>query len=75
MDETYACSMHFDEPDVHLSQVVGQTRNDGMELISIKLVDQEGASVFHSFPIPVALAIAHKMMVLGMESQAVGLRT
>ena len=74
MEDAYACSMYFQEPDVHLSQVVGQTRNDGMNLISIELVDKDGASVFHSFPIPVAQAIAHKMMVLAMESQVAGLR-
>lgn len=74
MDGAYSCSMYFDEPDVHLSQVVGQSRNDGMDLISIELVNSEGVSVFHSFPIPVALAIAHKMMVLGLESQAAEVR-
>lgn len=74
MEDTYECSMHFDEPEVHLSQVIGQSRNDGMELISIGLKTQDGAPVFHSFPVAVALSMAHKMMVLGIESQAAEVR-
>jgi hypothetical protein len=43
---------------------------DGTELVTIEITNMDGSSTFQNFPIPVALAISDRMMVLCMESQA-----
>lgn len=74
MEDTYECTMHFDAPEIYTSQVVGQSKIDGMKIISLELAGKDGVVSHHSFPVSVALAIAHQMMVLGIELQAAEVR-
>jgi hypothetical protein len=61
--------IHSSIPEVYLSQIVGAHSMDGTELITIEMVNADGSVVYQNFPIPIAMAISDKMMMLCIESQ------
>lgn len=63
------CEIYSRIPDVYLTQVIGAHAMDGTKLLTIETVNVDGSTSYQNFPIPIAIALADKILTLGIDSQ------